>query len=76
MFILSDELRLKMVDMTFAAGYASPEDSKHHPRWTKKEMLAQCDDEGLLSLFIRYTTGEREIEREALEQIAVFKMLA
>jgi hypothetical protein len=73
--MLSNELRLKMVSMVFNSGYASEEELKTMGRWSKDEMLTLCDDEGLLSLFIRYTTGERETEREALEQIAIFKML-
>ncbi len=67
---ISDELRQLMVNMIFEAGY----DFFKQQRYSPQEMLCQ-DDEVILCLFIRYTTGQRKIEQEALEQIAVHKML-
>jgi len=78
-FCIQGELRCKMITHIFQSGYAGPDDMLTQPiRWTMNEMHELCDDEGLLSLFQRYTTlGSygKNIEDEVKAQIAINKML-
>ena len=78
-FCIQGELRCKMITYIFQGGYAGPDDMLTQPiRWTMNEMYELCDDEGLLSLFQRYTTlgvSGKQIEDEVKAQMAVHEML-
>ena len=79
----SPALRQLFIEEIFKAGYSSEEDRKHQPiRWTPEEMEQECDDKGILPLWLRYVTywpdpenRKQRLELEFLASIEITQML-
>jgi hypothetical protein len=79
---VADSTREFMVDEVFSAGYGG-EREIDLLRWTRQEMLDECSDKDLLSLFERYVTwypptpgrDQRQFEREVEAEIALDDLL-